>query len=477
LKRWLPIVLVGCGRSCSCFEGETKYESIDDPIKFQLVRETHWTGGRIPGPLSDFYVRVHTNPPIDEPAACTHVDLAENDVGTLFAFRCSARDEKGVGPWTLIRLGKSGRHFRDCTPYVGQGDKPDFSAVRPLSFAAPRILACPHSFSDVGYANRYRDLVAELRETEGSTAVVHFLIDAAGNEGDLATTVWDDQVAALSESDRAIVFRSVCPALRDPGSNEPLYVRAALHCDLSDPRVGDSALERVKNGFAAPPGFDTSFFSAAPIAMRTHPAEAAAAACANVDKLPYADLRVRVAHEAIAIGKLACPALSVVGMCDPEIECDGGTCTPAELEAELRIWIDTAALDAGARSFEDKTSDRHAALAALYAQGPLPDSVTLPNARRHYAFVNGSGPPCFDKAEAGAPCTCDFGPSKYDICNFDGGRIISSTCSFRVDDKKKTIDDVRHHCALAGVTCLADYECCMGFSCKSGETGPSKCAL
>src|SRR5262245_55174138 len=105
-----------CGRSCGCVEGEKTYETLRGKVNVSLVRKVHWTGGRIPGPLTSFYVHVETTPPFDEPVLCDHVELAEDDAGKNVAFRCD-----GTAAWTVLRLRGGDRRLVECDAPVGTG--------------------------------------------------------------------------------------------------------------------------------------------------------------------------------------------------------------------------------------------------------------------------------------------------------------------------------------------------------------------
>jgi hypothetical protein len=89
---------LGCGPRCGCAEGDEVLETLDGPVKVELVRQTRWTGGRLPGPISTFYVRVHTNPPFDEWVECHEAELAGDEEGKAVAFRCA-----DAPTWTVLR--------------------------------------------------------------------------------------------------------------------------------------------------------------------------------------------------------------------------------------------------------------------------------------------------------------------------------------------------------------------------------------
>ena len=118
----VPVLLLGiatgCGRSCGCIEGERTYEHLDGKVKVELVRHVVWSGGKIPGPLTSFFVRIGTTPPIEEAVACDHLDLAEDDAGKHVGFRC-----KGTAEWTVVRLRGGDRRLRECNAPVGTSAK------------------------------------------------------------------------------------------------------------------------------------------------------------------------------------------------------------------------------------------------------------------------------------------------------------------------------------------------------------------
>lgn len=470
-------------RSCGCVEGEKTYEHIDKPIKVELVRSTHWASGRIPGPMSDFSIRVHATTPFDEPTYCTKVNLAENETGTLVAFRCVDPQRT---PWTLIRLGKSGRHFLECAPPL-DGDEPDFGDVPPLAQAASKIVGCFESPASQTYGDVFKNLADELRETNGDQAVVRFMIEAAGSDGTTNGDPWTTQLAELKPSDRALVLKGVCPALLDASTTSMRWIHAAAECPLDDPAIGNVALERVRASFKDEPGdvstlayWDPSFAHAVLIAMRAHASEVATAGCAYLAQA-RSDIRALFAEAAIAYTKATCPNVGkLYGLCDESLDCDGGLCTAETLRPEIERWAMQTMADGG-RTFASPSDSHRVLLAATYAQGPLPAEVALSNARRHYAIDLGTGTACFERGDAGVTCACSNAPSDYELCTMavDGGRFTSQSCSFLVDDKKKTIGDPRHACGNAGDQCISDQDCCIQTTCKQpdGGIGPSHCAL
>jgi hypothetical protein len=135
---FMVLALGGCGRGCGCVEGQTTYESLDGKVKVELVRSVRWGTGHLPGTITSFSVRVHAEEVFDEPVACDHVDLAEDDAGKLVAFRCKGDDQ----PWTVLRLHGGQRRLRECNAPVGRGAVPAWSGLRPVSASVDRILGC-----------------------------------------------------------------------------------------------------------------------------------------------------------------------------------------------------------------------------------------------------------------------------------------------------------------------------------------------
>jgi hypothetical protein len=229
--------------------------------------------------------------------------------------------------------------------------------------------------------------------------------------------------------------------------------------------------------------WDSSFAPSAAIAMRSHAAEVGIASCAYVTKHAIDDGRLTVAYTAIAASKTPCPAITdaLHSLCDESIDCDGGVCSQEMLRPEIQQWAEQAMLFNGSKRTFHQPSDVHRSLlAAGWVQGPLPADFTLTNARRNYAIDLGeAGAACWERAEAGVPCVCANAPVQWDLCTMklDGGRFAAQTCSFFVDDKKKTIADPRHACGAAGAECVTEGDCCIETTCKAadGGIGPSHC--
>jgi hypothetical protein len=167
--------------------------------------------------------------------------------------------------------------------------------------------------------------------------------------------------------------------------------------------------------------------------------------------------------------------------CGVALDCDddGGICTRAELERDVRS-SDARALaeeaDAGARPrWPDLVAPDRALLGAAYVQGDPPRELTVRNARRHYTMDAGGAQSCDEQIADGTPCDCrESLPYSAELCAVPADRTTATLgpCRIRIDDAHRRMDDVRRHCAVPGVeTCAGDRDCCPGLVCTS-----SRCA-
>jgi hypothetical protein len=456
------------------------YETLDKPVRVELVRHLSWSGGRFSlGPTASFHLHVETTPPFDEPTTCESVDLSENEKGTVVAFRC-----KHEGAWQAIRLGEGGAHVLDCSTNLGTEKKPDYTRLKSIEKAAPAILDC-HERGDGtqwrAYSDLYDAVAREIRESGGAAAVRAFLAESSGRAipDEAVEDPWVHVVLELSKSERADVETDLCPALLKTGGDDA-FVRAARLCPLGDPRIATAALDRVRIEFlpSATPRQrvrrDSPLEWALVIALRSRSSEAGALACTFATAVTESSWRRDLAIAAIGASNTACPAAVVSKGCGASFDCDGGLCSAAELRPELDAWLATDA-DGGVRAFGPKRpTDEHALLAADYAAGALPRDLVLRNARRHYTIDAGAAPSCTDRLALGAPCSCASLDDAL-ICDLplDGGRLERFHCSVRADDRALVVGYVEHACIAApdGGACTSDDDCCDGVACVKPDGG------
>lgn len=491
-----------CGRGCTCIEGEKTYESIDGKWKVELVRKTHWTGGKIPGPISDFYIRVHTTPPVDHMIHCDHVEMAEDDAGANVAWRC-----KGQSAWSVLRLRGGGRYVNECTaPSVGVEKKPAFDELEPLSAAADRIVTCSVPYGQAQYVvAMWSELFRSIEELEGADVAAKTLVRLSARPIETGDDSWNVTFLSRSPEVRTKVLAAMCPALERADADMIAYARAATFCSFDGPNVGQAAVAQLDRLLRRPVSIPRSLSGndadagaaeaklavshrqalewSAVIAVKKSPAAAGAAACATApgtaegsDEYGSGVVPRRVAAAVIAVTKTKCDAARawlVPPPCGEDLDCDGGLCSPKEIGERLDDWAAQATweLDGGARPPPSLLpKQRPTLLGYAYSQGPLDREIALRNARRHYAQNDAGGIPRCDDRDAGngTPCVCEEFSLPFTICGMSSSdtRGEYGSCEFRVDDAKKRLVDVKRVCSGEKGTCSFGKVCCAPFECR-----------
>ncbi|MCA9588549.1 MAG: hypothetical protein KC657_24700 [Myxococcales bacterium] len=490
----LALVLLGptaCGRGCGCVEGETSYEKLDGKVKVELVRSTKWTGGRIPGPVSHFMVRVHTTPRFDEPVGCTKVDLAEDREGKFVAFRC-----KGAESWTVLRLRGGDRRLRECDAPVGDGRKPDFAQLGPVRDATSRLLACV-SQGGLSASRVVEEIARSITEDDGDDVASRVVVDLAASTLEPADggerDPWRAGFAALSDRGRELAHAGLCRGLAQPDVEPTRYARAAARC--SHDGAAPNALAQFRRWFATsePPADRgaaeevrarrlraSALRWATWVAAEGAPEEAGKLACELGGGAP-GEVSRTLAAMLVAHAQTKCPGVASWRRRPPcgDVDCDGGLCSAGEVRARIDGHLVRDALDdAGARAWPVPPSESLAVLGAWHAQGPLPRSITLPNARVHYALVSpDGGPRCTDELRRGTPCVCTA-PQVGMACAFrdDETRGEYGGCQLHFDDARRRIDEITCACVEVSESCRAGKRCCGGLRCAAdgGVCVPSR---
>jgi hypothetical protein len=469
----------GCGRACSCTEGEKVYEHVDGPVKVEFVRRTRWSGGRVPGRITTFVLRVGYEPPIELPVDCSAVDLAEDPTGQLVAWRCQ---EHADAAWSLLRLVGRRRWFLDCpADELGRRAKPDFSAARPVADVAPRIFSCSGHQMD---ATMMSWLVDEVRAQGGDDHVGAFFAATADAELPAAgpLDLWLTALRKLGPGERRAVEAATCPSLSDARANDCAYMRAARICPFESPSVGEAAIARLDAALAD----NVAKVRPCPItwpaivAARTRGKDAGAKACAALARAP-----TPLAYTVIAATGTRCEA-AARAECKDLVDCDGGPCGADEMARRARAWLAGAERDAdGLRPFSASLPIEGARIAAALAQGPLPADAIARRARAHYAYDPGSPalPSCMRSGlDAGDPYHCEYRPSPWDLCALpmDAGTFDLMGCRLRIDDRARTIVNAGRVCVEVGAACRFEECCgsatCVRSRCEAPSTSPSASA-
>jgi hypothetical protein len=441
------------------------------------------------GPSSRFFLRVHTTPKFEQPVSCTKVDLAEDEAGKLIGYRC--KDEKA---WNVIRLLGGDRRLLDCSAPVGEGGDPEFDQLPPVSDSVERILACAtlDEGRGKGEGEIWNEVVRTVLEQSGPQRALsvarHLALRPPAST--LGEDPFTDALQSLSDDAKAQAVSVACSALRDPGCAAFAYVRAARHCPLKAKGIAWVALLRFESAFAKVPSGERPDYAtrnmpgdarwAAMIATANDPEGAGNLACKRLADDPGPDYAVgSFAFGAIALNHTPCAALGELDKppCGKEVDCDGALCDAATLHEELSKLLEGATIDVvPGKAREELPTEpvrSRARLAALYAQGELPKSVSLRNARRHYTVETSTAPSCKGRLNRGERCSC-VDPDMHWFCSIPETetKAWSGTCGFRIDDARKMLTDVRYHCRGEGEPCMTYGErCCEGFSCWALEYG------
>lgn len=443
----VALTLVACGRSFGCIEGEKTYETFDGKVSMVLVRKVEWSGGKIPGPVTDFFVRVGTQPGFEEPVDCDRLDFAEDELGTHVAFRCT-----GAPSWTVLRLRGGDARLRECDAL--DGDRPDFTRLTPLHAATDRILRCARDPGAVAKA-----LIRAVRQDEGREAaldVVDRLASGPLNVND--DNVWPYAMDALDEQDRDMALGKLCTTLGAEAEHAApeRYLRAVRICDHAS--AGPAALAilrtRAALGGEEPDREKRDVASAvllwaAALGSRESARAAGEAACRGLEILrhregdEWQEDRVRVLATVLGRTGTRCDALVHwhVRVCGELVECDGALCSSEHLATFSRSW-DRPERGAGNVRLEPVIPELPLAVLHAMRAGPLPGWVVRRQARLHYTQADAGLVDCDRELEAGTPCHCEL--HDWELCQLDAGDSYgaSSTCRFRVDDVHRALVDV-----------------------------------
>jgi hypothetical protein len=469
--------------------GDTTYERLAAKVPLSLVRTVDVSGGRMPGSVIHFSVRVETSPPFDEPVECDRVDLAEDTEGKNAAYRCA-----GTADWTVLRLRGGDRRVRECKAPVGTAKLPRFDALGPVRSAADRILACAKT------DERYQEieLTRAVLEDEGAGGAIDVVSTLAARRPGGSDDPWNAALRVLDDASRAAVMAQVCHALAAvPPLSPSLFVRAARQCPFDAQGVEAGALAMLRARFSeGPPGTIGTGRMAGPdaiprfahvwaavLASDKNPKEAAAAACAAAPGLagaPRESTERRIVTELLVRAGSSCPAIHEwlePPPCEASLDCDGGLCNLGELARDTERWREAARSgpdgDAGIRFEPGLAGEARMLLAIALLEGTLPRSLRIPNERRRYPFADaGDRARCEDATlDAGAPCRCGELP-EYERCHLglEETRLRYGYCSVRVDDAHRAMADAVRACEPAGAKCnWSSVVCCAGLRCKPGD--------
>ena len=475
-----------CGRANGCWPGEKVYARLDAKHDVEHVRTVRWScleAGSSCGPMTRFALRIHTSPVQEVGVPCAEIELGEHEDGSLVAYRCveSGRDPR----WTLVRLGTQGPALHECGA-LGEGDRPDFGRVEPLSRSWGRVLGCEPLFAapepDVRAA-----LVARTLAAEGGPATRTALVSAMG-QGHYAPPddPWLVSLASLPPSERAALTAEVCEALASADASTTALARGTRVCALDRPEHESVVLARLGERLTRErsPTDDPAWaevLSALAAASLVHAAPRAgelgckALATLRGRNASAHDHAVAIAALLVARAKATCPAVAAwaPATCGYALDCgeeEGARhlCTKAELERDLSAW-GARAPEGGLLPHVAPPDALRALLSAAYTQGELSTELLTRNARRRYAQT--AEKTC-ERTPHGEPCVCT--EDLLCLAPPSASEASVGTCALRFDDAAKKVTATRT-CQGPGAPCgpAGTQSHCCGF-CKGAE-GAGRC--
>lgn len=469
--------------------GETTYEHIDGPVRVTLVRKVRWSGGRIPTPDAQFYLRVGTTPPVEHPIDCTNARFAADEKGKLVAWRCSDAEDRR---WSLLRLRGGGEAVVECRATIGTGDAPDFGGVEPLGRAIPRILGClPYEAGPPEQV--WTTLARSLEEDEGPDSAAELFL-ATASRAHPTMDGRDAWATALGASSRAVAQRvraRLCPLLAQADLPMQVFARAMETCMPVEPAAVEAALVQLPRLLVRP----LPPSSADPSA----PARADAGILDTEGRAapgdPLRASHVRALLWAARVALVGAPKRAGQAVCDvlpsvPEVlEYAPGYTKPRNVAATVlagsgvrcdaaRAWLDpppcgegavkdgrllpredvSKVVDAWARG--DARTDGGAPrdiselpdlvltrLGIAYTFGALSPEIVIRNARLGYAFDDaGADAPSCDGPEldAGAACACTESLSSWSCATPAAmTEVTLGACRVHVDDARRLFTHTR----------------------------------
>ncbi|MEM1032448.1 MAG: hypothetical protein AAGN82_19030 [Myxococcota bacterium] len=477
----LLVVLGGCARDCRFLSGDRTYESLDGPVRAELVGITRWGGGKVSAPLTSFLVRVHTEPKIDVAVACTRATFAGDEHHV--AYRCLEGDEKGRG-WTVIRLLGGDRHLVDCNVSAGEA-APDFGALPPIVDRADQLLDCrPNREGDL-----FTELVRTLEETAGAQTAAAFMVrnlDFVAERPYLGDG-WRRGFAALSPAGRQAAQPGLCGALDDPTLGASSFRRAVAAClpsEVPSAKRADAAIARLQRVLTAPEPEPTDVWWTAGWSLNVAPDRAKPMAC-NV--LDGASSSVESDVRPVAAGALVlhtlddddappCPALRRLvrprWLCDEPVSCAPRRerhrlCVASELR-DTRTFLKSAFAEGkrgpdGLRGRLDTPPWPRIGLSAAYALDDVAE-VRRRNARLDYDVEPRAGTgveECSPTKPPGGACQCPEYLLDLAICKLatDASTTRIHHCDVTIDDEARVVRS-QHFCAPEGDACGPDAGCC-----------------
>lgn len=379
----------------------------------------------------------------DEPRV--QVVLPPEDKGP-FALEVDEKGQRvavrsGSGPWRVVYVGTERRAFLapDTRTSVDWTKTPSFADAAPAIFIAAS-------------ADRRREVLAQARADGGDGAIVKLL----ARSPEVEDPIWDTTYAALPADKQAEVQSGLRATALQKGAPAAGLARALVVAGEGvDPAAAAARVEEL----AAAPQIAHPRGLGLLLRIAARGKDVGKTACALLGKVKPEDDDKRVLVDAalLAVAKNAtpCPEAATVLLadrCAPSLRCgEHGRVSPRDASKQDEPLCDKATTaktveEELARAPKDVDPGRaltpHLALAAVYAQGALPDAFARAHERRRYKLTQVDKPECESGLELGAACHCDEAAVRDQVCRNDTDGFSFGLCKVELDDKKKTIAKV-----------------------------------
>ncbi len=463
----LAVSLAGCG---SCWTREESGPEVKGPVHAEFIvrRQGFIESGRS-APYVRGIIRIDGKIKHEHIADCHEPDrqLAGDDEGRRFAYRCAASDD-----WRVLHLSPQGGLYAMCRTRAAAAGSIDWSAVAKFEDAAAELVSCAGGATDALLEELLAADAAFASRVLGATRDEELLPDR--ETGDDA---WQRAYAKLPEGERRALSSALVAGMSDAGAKGPGVWRAIVLGGID--RIGRAELFDRVDALARSSKLsisdDLALAAGLHSMVRTDAKRAGEAACRALEAEHHESLRGGYARAHFALvaarSKESCPRLIAQLGCGEEYLCGGADARHVCRADELEKMVDDAL--AGDAIIVAKKGPAigyaSSALALAYATSSVPEGFLRRNDRLAYR-QDPAEPVCWRAGKLGIECRCiDEGAASEPIlCRATGSDKTvkgNAHCIMTFDDEARVLRG-KHVCEASG-HCNHDADCCDGVCEKS----------
>jgi len=458
MREWAQLVGVSAlvsmgGLQGCCWDKEDTVAEVEKPIRAEWIDQRTWVqsgGGRNLFPYyphSATLVRIHTNPETRFAPGCHEPDpeLISDSTGARFAFRCVT-----AHPWRLVHVGSEGRAIIAPDGRLGDGEAPDWSDAPTLQETIAQL---------VRFRGRLRSAFEELHARDGDEALARVLVSSAEwhdpkSRSDDTPDPWWSSFEELPEPQQQSVKQGLLRRLAEDRLDPAVLETAASALSTQDPGAADaliSGASTLLDGPASGAEHDALMRVFWRLADAGD-ARVGVLGCRAFDHWKEdATVLLTIARHSTRCDAVADHVAS--SACWAMADCGGEgkfeLCSQETLYSEVQSEAKRVAGVELPGKVDVRTSVDRLALAAVYAQGPLPSQLVMAEKRANYEVVQPEGPRCREYGYTKVlpldePCECFRGSELADTtCKLEPTPIRgfhdTYACRIRVDDALRKI--------------------------------------